>query len=121
MLTIMTDLPDNVLGVSGEGLITGADYATILIPAMEEKLKRHDKISLLYYLGAEFTGFGISAIFDDAEMGIKNLSSWDKVAFVSDHSTLMSFVKFFAHLMPSKVRVFSIAELDDAKDWEKMN
>ena len=118
MLTIMTDLPDNVLGVSGEGLITGADYETILMPVMGEKLKRHNKISLLYYLGAEFTGFNTSAIFDDAEMGIKNLSSWDKIAFVSDHSLLISFVKFFAHLFPSKVRVFSVAELEDAKKWE---
>ena len=45
MLKIMNDLPANVLGVSAEGKITGADYETILIPAVEEKLKANKKWS----------------------------------------------------------------------------
>jgi hypothetical protein len=40
----MHELPDNVLGVSAEGQISGADYETVLIPAVESKLKSHDKI-----------------------------------------------------------------------------
>jgi len=39
MLKIINDLPDNVLGVSGEGKITGKDYETVLIPAIAEKFK----------------------------------------------------------------------------------
>ena len=39
MLKIMNDLPDNVLGVLAEGKITGTDYETVLIPAIEKKLK----------------------------------------------------------------------------------
>ena len=36
MLKLLEGLPDNVLGVSAEGKITGKDYETVLIPAIEE-------------------------------------------------------------------------------------
>ena len=32
----MNDLPDTVLGISAEGTVTGADYQTVLIPAVEK-------------------------------------------------------------------------------------
>ncbi|WP_291105255.1 MULTISPECIES: STAS/SEC14 domain-containing protein [unclassified Flavobacterium] len=65
----MKDLPDKVLGVTAEGKITGTDYETILIPALEEKLKTNKKIRMLYQLGNSFTGFEMSAMLDDAKMG----------------------------------------------------
>lgn len=43
MLRIMNDLPDNILGVSAEGKITGTDYETVLIPAVEKILKAQKK------------------------------------------------------------------------------
>ena len=47
----MNDLPENILGVSAEGKVTGKDYETILIPAVEVKFKTHKKIRMLYQLG----------------------------------------------------------------------
>ena len=37
MLKIIEGLPANVLGVTAEGKITGEDYSTVLIPAIETK------------------------------------------------------------------------------------
>ena len=113
----MNDLPDNVLGVSAEGKITGTDYETILIPAVEEKLKANKKVRILYYLGNNFTGFDISAIFDDAKIGIKHLSAWEKIALVSDHEMINAFVKFFGHMMSCELRIFKNNELEEAKKW----
>ena len=67
MLKIINDLPPNVLGVSAEGKITRKDYETILIPAVEEKLKTHKKIPRLYDMGKDYTGFDFSAMIDDAK------------------------------------------------------
>jgi len=39
MLTIMKNLPGNILGVSAEGKITGANYETVLIPVIRGKTK----------------------------------------------------------------------------------
>jgi hypothetical protein len=117
MLKIMNDLPANVLGVYAEGKITGKDYETLLIPFLEEKLKAHNKIRMIYQLGTDFSGFEMSAMLDDAKMGMKHLSAWDKVALVSDHEMINSFAKFFGYLMTCELRIFKNAELEEAKSW----
>ena len=117
MLKLMNHLPANVLGVSAEGKITGTDYETVLIPALEEKLKANKKIRMLYQLGNNYTGFEMSAMLDDAKMGMKHLSAWDRIALVSDHETINSFAKFFGYLMTCELRIFKNAELEEAKKW----
>lgn len=113
----MNDLPENVLGVSAEGKITGTDYETVLIPALEEKLKAHKTISLLYYLGSNFTGFDLNAMLDDAKMGMKHLSAFDKVALVSDHQVINSVSIFFGHMLSCELRIFKNVEIEEAKKW----
>jgi hypothetical protein len=117
MIKILNDLPDNVLGISAEGKITGTDYEAILIPALEEKLKVHKKIRMLYHLGVNFSGFEMSAMLDDAKMGMKHLSAWDRIALVSDHEMINSFAKFFGYMMTCELRIFKNAEFDEAKKW----
>jgi hypothetical protein len=114
MLKIMNDLPGNVLGVSAEGRITGTDYETVLIPAIEEKLKTNKKIRMLYHLGSNFTGFDLNAMMDDAKIGMKHLSAWDRIALVSDHELINTFAKFFGHLLSCELRIFKNAE-----SWKK--
>lgn len=113
----MDDLPGKVLGISAEGKITGSDYETILIPVVEEKLKTYKKIRLLYHLGINFTGFDLSAMLDDAKIGMKHLSSWERIAFVSDHEMINIFAKFFGYLLSCELRIFNNAELERAKKW----
>ncbi len=117
MLKIINDLPGNVVGIEAEGEVTGEDYNRVLIPAVNEELKANKKIRLLYYLGSDFTGFSLNAMVDDAGVGIKNLSAWDRVAMVSDHELINVFVKFFGYLLPCEVKIFSNAELNEAKKW----
>jgi hypothetical protein len=117
MIKLMNELPDNVLGVSAEGKITGADYETILIPAVEIKLKAYKKIRLLYHLGAKFTEFELSAMLDDTKIGMKHLSQWDKIALVSDHQFINIFAKFFGYMLSCEIRIFPDADLAEAKKW----
>ena len=117
----MNDLPGNVLGITAEGEITGKDYETVLIPAVEEKLKAYKKIRLLYHLGQNFSGFDLAAMVDDAKIGMKHFSAWEKFALVSDHQLINVFAKFFGYLLPGKVRIFKDADLDEAKKWVAEN
>ena len=117
MLKIMNDLTGNVLGVSAEGKITGTDYETVLIPAIEERLKTNKKIRMLYHLGNNFTGFEISAMFDDAKIGMRHLSAWERIALVSDHDMINTFAKFFGYMLSCELRIFKNSELDIAKKW----
>ncbi|MEK7720350.1 MAG: STAS/SEC14 domain-containing protein [Bacteroidota bacterium] len=53
---------------------------------------------MLYQLGSNFTGFEMSAMLDDAKMGMKYLSAWDRIALVSEHHMINTFAKFFGHI-----------------------
>ena len=63
MIELMAGLPENVLGLSAKGEVTGEDYEQILIPAVEERTRRRGKIRLLYHLGPAFTGYTASALW----------------------------------------------------------
>ncbi|HZL08589.1 MAG TPA: STAS/SEC14 domain-containing protein [Prolixibacteraceae bacterium] len=117
MLKVMNNLPGNVLGVSAEGKITGTDYETVLIPAVEEKLRTNKKIRMIYQLGNDFSGFELSAMLDDAKMGMKHLSAWDRIALVSDHEMINTFAKFFGYMLTCELRIFKNVELEEARRW----
>lgn len=117
MLKLVKDMPDHVIGILAENKITGADYETILIPAVDERLKHHKKINLLYQLGTQFTGFDLGALWDDAKLGMKHLSAWNRVALVSDHAMVNAFAKLFAHMFICEFRIFKNSEFEEARKW----
>jgi len=117
MIGLIEGLPVNVLGITAEGKITGADYENVLIPLIEEKLKANKTIKLLYHLGSTFDGLSLGAMLDDAKIGIKYFSSFDKIAIVSDHEMINAMARFFGHLIPCEVRIFKNAEIEEARKW----
>ena len=117
MIELIPGLPDEVLGMEAKGEVTGDDYKQVVIPAVERHLERHDKIRLLYFLGSEFSGFSAAAMWDDARVGMEHPFSWERIAVVTDHDAYRRLFKGIGFLFPAKIRVFSVAELDDAKAW----
>jgi hypothetical protein len=117
MLAIIPDMPDDVLAVSATGKITGEDYKKVLVPALEERLKRHRKICFLYHLGEAFTGFTGAAMWDDAIVGMHHLAGFDKIAVVTDVDWIVKAVKLFSFVIPANVRTFSNGGLEEAKAW----
>ena len=111
MLERMQGLPDNVLGFEARGEADGADYESVLIPGVEEMLARRKKIRLLYFLGDEFNGFNAKAMWDDAKVGLKHFSAWERVAVVTDVGWIRTAMKAFGFVMPGHVRIFGNREL----------
>ena len=54
MIEVLKDFPDNVAAFACRGRLTKADYETVLIPVIEDKLKRHKKAAVLYRDRARF-------------------------------------------------------------------
>jgi hypothetical protein len=117
MIEIVPGLPDDVLGFRASGNVTGADYETILIPAVEEKLAKYQKIGLLYHLGDDFTGFEAEAMWDDLKIGLHHITAWKKIAVISDMGWIRSATKAMGFVMPARVKVFANAEIDEAVQW----
>jgi hypothetical protein len=117
MIEIIQGMPENIVAVSASGKVTGEDYDKVLIPAIEDKLKKHGKIRVLYVLGPDVTGFTAEAMWDDAKIGIKHLTAYEKVAVVSDVGWVVGAVKFFSFIIPCPVKIFGNDKLSEAKTW----
>ncbi len=117
MLEIIQGMPDSVVAVSARGNVTGDDYDTLLIPLIEGKLKTHEKVRVLYVLGPEYTGFTAGAMWDDAKIGLRHLTAYERVAVVTDVNWIAGAVKFFAFMCPCQIRIFGNDKLSEAIAW----
>ena len=117
MVEEIPGLPDNVLGFSAKGTVTADDYESIIIPAVERLFARRGKARFLYHLGEAFTGFEAAAVWDDARLGLKHLTGWEKMAVVSDVEWIRAAIKVFGLAIPGHVRVFHNADLEAAREW----
>ena len=117
MIKQIKGLPNNILGFEAIGTVTGEDYETVLIPAVEAKLKEFSKVRMIYQLGSDFSGYDMEAMLDDAKIGFKHFKAWEKIAVVSDIDWIRSAVHLLGFAIPGHVRIFKNDELADAKKW----
>jgi hypothetical protein len=117
MLELIPDLPDQVLGIRAIDDVEDDDYEDVLVPAIEDRLSRHDKIRFLYVLGPEFDGYEADAMWEDAKLGAKTFTSYERIAIVTDSNLVRRSVKAFGWLMPGEVKIFAVADLDAATTW----
>ena len=75
---ISEGLRGNVVGLAAHGKVSHKDYQLVVIPAVEEKIKMHGKVRLLFQLGNDFTGYTAEAIWDDAKIGLQHLTAFEK-------------------------------------------
>jgi hypothetical protein len=110
--------PDsNILIVTAQGKITGDDYENTLVPAIRATLEQYDKLRFLYILGEDYDSFEGEALWDDAKVGLKELTHFEKIGLVSDKTWVRRSIKVFGFLIPGEVRYFSNDQLAEAKAW----
>ena len=117
MIETIKDLPDDALGFSAKGIVTKVDYETIMIPTVEAKFSKYTKVKFLYHIGTDFTKFETGALWDDAKIGFKHLTAWDRIAVVTDVDWIRTAVRMFAFWLHGPVRVFQNAEIAEARSW----
>lgn len=116
---VIDGLPSDVVGIDARGLISSSDYGETLEPLVEAKLKLYDKLKMLIGAGPYFDGYSAGAVWDDARFGFSHLTTFSKLALMTDLEWLRHAAKLFGGLMPADVMVFSMKEIDDAKEWIK--
>jgi hypothetical protein len=117
MVEKIPDLPENVLGFTAKGTVTARDYEEVIMPAAEALFARHPKVRFLYHLGAEFSGFEVAAVWDDAKLGLRHLTGWERMAVVSDVEWVRGAIRLFGLAIPGHVRVFHNREVAEARRW----
>ncbi len=62
MIEALKDFPDNVIAIACHGRVTKADYETVLIPGIEDKLSRHKKVRIYCEIAPDYGGLDPGAV-----------------------------------------------------------
>ncbi|HUW98224.1 MAG TPA: STAS/SEC14 domain-containing protein [Acidiferrobacter sp.] len=117
MITLMPGLPSHVIGLVASGQVTAQDYESVVIPAVEATLKRHERVRLFYHIGPECTGFSTTAMWDDLKVGFSHMMVWERVAVVTDIAWIRTSIKLLGFTIGGLVRIFSNDEMAAAREW----
>jgi hypothetical protein len=117
MIEQMQGLPAGTLGFRAIGQVTADDYQRVMVPDVEAAFALNRKLRLIYHIGEEFTGFDPGAMWDDARLGMRHFSSWDRIALVTDVQWLRMTATAMGFAVPAQFRLFGNAELAEAKRW----
>ena len=72
---------------------------------------------MLYVIGDQFEGYTGGAAWEDAKVGMKHLTSFERVAVVTDVDWIENMIKAFGFAIPGEVRVFDDDDLEAARRW----
>ena len=61
--------------------------------------------------------FSAGAWFEDALLGLKNITKWNRAAIVTDNNRVQNFTAIFSVIMPGEFKFFPIEDLENAIFW----
>jgi hypothetical protein len=121
VIEVLKDFPDNVTAIVCHGHVTKSDYETVLIPDVEDRLKRHKKLRIYCEIAPDYVGLEPGAVWEDAKLGFSHLFDWERAAMVTDVEWMTHAAKFFGgffgFLMHGQWHAFASAEADRARKW----
>lgn len=117
MIVQNPDRPEGTLEFTVSGRVTGADYDTVLVPAIEKALAEHDRIRILVQFADDFAGYSLEAAWDDTKLGLRHWRGFDRAAVVADDHLVRMTMKAFSFAFPCPFRTFASGELEEARLW----
>ncbi len=117
MLSIITDTPSHVFGVTAIGEVTADDLKNTLLPGLQGLEERQNEIYYLLVLETEVGNFTAGAWFQDMVAGLKHFTKWTKIAVVTDQIAVEKFTDAFSYITPGEAKGYKLSELAEAKAW----
>lgn len=117
MIEVLNEFPENVVAFAAKGRVSRQDYESVLVPGLEQALRRPGKVRCYYELGPEFSGMDAGAMWEDFKIGAGHLTRWERVAVVTDLDWIRHAMSIFGFLVPGEFRVFATRDAADARRW----
>jgi len=121
MIRILGDMPEGVLGLEAIDDVEKEDYENVIVPAVDQAIAQHGKVRLVYVLGPKFDEYEGEAVWEDLKLGVRNPTSFERMAIVTDARWAGPAVKIFSILWPGQARAFPLSQLESAKRWAAEN
>jgi hypothetical protein len=110
MIELIHGLPRNVVGITARGRVTREDWDDVLLPAIDEALRRHEKVRLYYEIASRYPGAG----WDALDLATDRL---ERIAIVSDAAWVKWVTTALSFLIAGDVRIFTKEEEEDGLSW----
>lgn len=116
MIEQIKDLPFNMVGFRSSGEVTKDDFDMVQ-DEVQKIVEKTGKLNYLLFLDNSPADFTAGAWMQDAFLGIKNLTKWNRAAIVSDSEAVIRFTDAFSILMPGEFKGFHKKDFQQAIDW----
>ncbi|WP_300568500.1 STAS/SEC14 domain-containing protein [Flavobacterium sp.] len=113
--------PDNIVAFRAMGEVTKEDYENIVVPKVEELVKRIHEINFLLVLDTEIKNFTAGAWKEDILLGLKNFGKWNRAAIITDSQDVIGFTDKFSYAVPGEFRGFKKEDFNEALNWVEGN
>jgi hypothetical protein len=116
VITIIEGLPAGIIGFEASGEVSSEDYRQTLDPLVDQAMSSGARVRALAVLGTD-VDYRSGAMLEDARLGLKNWSAWERIAIVSDDRRLREAIHLLGWMVPGEVRVFAVDARPDAVAW----
>lgn len=119
MIERLTEMPPGTLGFRVVGEVEREDYDNVLAPELNRALEAGPLRTL--YVIEKLDEIEPAALWADTKLGfdlaIRHRDAWVRSALVTDIQWIARATRLFAWMIPGEVRLFPLAELEQAKSW----
>lgn len=117
MIQELTDLPENMVGFKANGKVTKEDFQNVVIPSVKRFIKKTGYLNYLFILESKYPDYTPGAWFEDAMLGLRHLTKWNRAAIVSYSGDIVGLTDIFSHVTPGEFRGFHYTNLNAAISW----
>ncbi|SFH84614.1 SpoIIAA family protein [Halpernia frigidisoli] len=117
MIITIPETPDNVAAFKATGDITKQDFENCVIPQIKAKVNQFNELNCLLLLETDLENFTFEAWIQDALLGLKNLTKWNRIAIVTDNKSLRNYITVFSVFIPGEYSTYPTEDLANALFW----
>jgi hypothetical protein len=121
MIGVLPDLPANVAGFRASGEVTKDDFEKVIFPEIKRHTAVSGRLNFVFFVDTPLKNFSIGAWIRDIWLGLKQFTSWRKIAIISDVERIRNFTDNISFLLPGEYRGFPVSQLTEAVRWAAMD
>lgn len=116
MIVKIPGLPDNMVGFRADGEVTKKDFEIVHLQ-VADLVEKTGKLNYLLFLDNSPADFTMGAWLQDALLGVKHITKWNRAAIISDSEAVISFTAVFSKVIPGEFRGYHKTDYNKAVDW----
>lgn len=99
------------------GRVSDEDYESVLIPAVNDILREHEKVNCMIEFSEEYEKYELGAMWEDAKFGMRHRHDFGRTAVVGAPRCVQWGTRIGDKLMDAELKTFPNTQADEAWGW----